>query len=167
MRTSIYTESNLQRAAEIWQYMYIINLAASAYQWENVTSYDLTFRHLMAYQPQRSWAKTYNQGWNLAMRDPISKGQENVRSGVMTTASSGGFDNSKRTRSWRDDCCWKYNWNKCKCQECDYDHQCTYCVGWNHGYYNCRKRLNKNAGGRSGSGGSGGNSHCHSTPKQN
>ena len=27
--------------------------------------------------------------------------------------------------------------------ECNYDHRCTYCAGWNHGFHNCRKRLGK------------------------
>ena len=55
------------------QYMHGINVAASSYHWDNVASYDLTFRQLMAFKPHCSWAKTYNQGWNLAMRDPMAK----------------------------------------------------------------------------------------------
>ena len=70
---AIYTESNPERSGEIWQYMHGINVAASSYHWDNVASYDLTFRQLMAFKPHRSWVKTYNQGWNLAMRDPIAK----------------------------------------------------------------------------------------------
>ena len=70
---AIYTESNPERSGEIWQYMHGINVAASSYHWDNVASYDLTFRQLMAFKPHCSWAKTYNQGWNLAMRDPMAK----------------------------------------------------------------------------------------------
>ena len=33
--------------------------------------------------------------------------------------------------------------------ECNYDHRCTFCAGWNHGFFNCRKRnKNKKFGGR-------------------
>ena len=58
---------------KIWQYITVINTAASSYLWENVYNYDITFRHLMAFNPQRSWAVTYNQMWNLSMRDPIPR----------------------------------------------------------------------------------------------
>ena len=131
---AIYTEANLERSVEIWQYMHVINVAASAYQWDNVASYDLTFRQLMAFKPKRSWAKTYNQGWNLAMRDPITKGQ---------SVKNSSSNNNKH--DWRDDCCWRFNRNRCQkdAHSCHYDHWCTYCGGWNHGFYNCRKRLRK------------------------
>ena len=133
----IYTENNPQRATEIWQYMHTINIAASSYQWENVASYDLTFRQLMAFKPQRSWAKLYHQGWNLAMRDPINKANHSSSSNNNVKSNNGS------RKDWREDCCWKYNRNRCKKTNCDYDHHCTYCGGWNHGYYNCRKRLGK------------------------
>ena len=73
---AIYTQNNPDRACEIWQYMHVINVAASAYQWSNMLYYDITLTQLMAYKPSRSWAKTYHQGWNLAMKEPIgiSKG---------------------------------------------------------------------------------------------
>ena len=71
--TTIYCGANPQRSKEIWQYITVINTAASSYTWENVYNYDITFRHLMAFNPQRSWAVTYNQMWNLSMKDPIPK----------------------------------------------------------------------------------------------
>ena len=146
---AIYTECNPRRATEIWQYIHTINTAVSAYQWDNVASYDLTFRQLMAFKPQRSWTKLYNQGWNLAMRDPIGSqgtsaggaGQGSVVAGDGNWQNSGG-----KHRNWRDDCCWKYNCNKCQRPNCEYDHRCTYCGGWNHGFYNCRKRLRRSSG---------------------
>ena len=33
----IYTQKHLECASEIWQYVYVINLAASSFQWENVS----------------------------------------------------------------------------------------------------------------------------------
>ena len=70
---AIYSQANPSRAAEIWQYVYVINSAASAYVWDNVASYDFTFRQLMSCNPMRSWANIYHQMWNLTMRDAIPK----------------------------------------------------------------------------------------------
>ena len=103
---AIYTQANPERAGEIWQYMLEINVAASSYQWTNVTYYDVTFRQLMAFKPSRSWAKTYHQGWNLAMREPIETNRT-----VTAGTSNQTFENSRSTqnnggrRDWRDDCC--------------------------------------------------------------
>ena len=41
MYAAIYSEANPHRAAEIWQYMHVINTAAAAFIWDNVPSYDL------------------------------------------------------------------------------------------------------------------------------
>ena len=73
---AIYSQANPMRAAEIWQYVHVINTAVSAYIWENVSNYDYTFRQLMASHPQRSWAKIYNQMWNISMHDNISKNNQ-------------------------------------------------------------------------------------------
>ena len=67
---TIYCAANPQRSKEIWQYISVINTAASSYIWDNVYNYDITFRRLMAFNPNRSWAVTYNQMWNLSMKDP-------------------------------------------------------------------------------------------------
>ena len=66
--TTIYCGANPGRSKEIWQYVSVINTAAAAYAWENVANYDFTFRHLMVFNPQRSWALTYNQMWNLSVK---------------------------------------------------------------------------------------------------
>ena len=73
VHVTIYCGANPHTAKEIWQYITVINTAALAYSWDNVYNYDITFRHLMAFNPQRSWAVTYNQMWNLSMRDPLPK----------------------------------------------------------------------------------------------
>ena len=74
---AIYSQANPTRALEIWQYIYVINVAAGSYHWKNVSFYNQTFRHLMFTKPQKSWAKTYVQGWNLAMVDPLGKNHYN------------------------------------------------------------------------------------------
>ena len=68
---TIYCGANPSRAKEIWQYITVINTAANSYIWENVYGYDIVFRQLMQFNPNRSWAITYNHMWNLSMRDPI------------------------------------------------------------------------------------------------
>ena len=68
---AVYTRANPSRAAEVWQYVHIIHTAALSWAWDNVAYYDYTFRQLMAYNPARSWAKTYTQAWNLSMCDPL------------------------------------------------------------------------------------------------
>ena len=94
--TAIYCNAHSHQSAEIWQYIYVINLAASSYSWDNVYYYDYTFRQLMEAKPNRSWGKTYNQLWNLALRDPIQQNHSN-------------FQNNTKTGDWRDRCCWRFN----------------------------------------------------------
>ena len=62
---AIYSQANPTWAAEIWQYVHVINTAANSYVWENVASYDYTFRQLKSHYPQRNWAKIYNQMWSM------------------------------------------------------------------------------------------------------
>ena len=144
--TAIYSKANPQRASEIWQYIYVTNLAATSYNWENVAFYDYTFRQLMSQKPNRSWAKTYVQGWNLAMTEPLVKPHAGKFGHNNNNANQGG-----KTRDWRDDCCWKFNKNKCnRGKECNWDHRCTYCGGWYHSFANCRKRLHKEGNGKNG-----------------
>ena len=159
-----YSQAQPNRAVEIWQYMHVINVAVSAYQWSNVAYYDLTFRQLMAFRPERSWAKTYNQGWNLSMKEPLgNKYSSFLAAGQLSQSFSNNAPKENNHHDWRDDCCWRYNKNRCKrsAEECYFDHRCTYCGGWNHGFYNCRKHHKKD---RSGSGKKrkhGGNSPNH------
>ena len=132
---AIFSEANPSRAAEIWQYVHVINTAVSSYHWDNILEYDYTFRQLMAQKPKRSWAKTYSQAWQLCMRNPI-------------TNSSAVTGSGQAVKDWRDRCCWKFNRNHCRnASGCDFDHRCTYCGGWGHGYYNCQKRLKHRSGG--------------------
>ena len=135
---TVYSQANPERVVEVWQYMHVINVAASAYQWSNVTYYDNTFRQLMAFKPNRSWAETYNQGWNLALKEPLNgRNNSNPTGGQSSARSSSSHEGKKH--DWHDDCCWKYNHKKCRRSNCPFDHRCTYCGGWNHGFYNCRK----------------------------
>ena len=64
--------------------------SAVTHHWNNVAEYDYTFKQLMSTYLRWSWAKTYVQGWNLAMHDPIVKHQ------------GGGYKGS-------DNNCWQFN----------------------------------------------------------
>ena len=143
---AIYTRANPGRASEIWQYVYVIHTAAATNPWDNVYFYDVNFRELMATKPWQSWGKTYTQGWNMAFNNANSHLSNNNSSAV----SNGGNGNHSffSRKDWKDDCCWHYNKNRCKrtATECNYDHRCTYCAGWNHGFFNCRKRQSRNKG---------------------
>ena len=133
MYAAIYSKSNPSRAAEIWQYVHVIHTAAAAYKWENVAFYDMTFRHLMAANPQRSWAKIYTQGWSLAMRDSLTR---NYESSGYSTSYSSNKNNDKGI-------CWRFNKNKCKFgTNCRFDHRCSYCGG-NHPAISCNKKADK------------------------
>ena len=68
---TIYCGKNPHRAHEIWQYISVINTAASSFVWDNVYHYDMIFRQLMQFNPNCSWAITYNHMRNLSMRDPL------------------------------------------------------------------------------------------------
>ena len=150
---TIYCAANPQRSKEIWQYISVINTAASAYSWDNVYNYDITFRHLMAFNPNRSWAVTYNQMWNLSMRDPIPRnhsgkghfqfhGQQGNRLSVGNnsgTSSSSSNNNSGRRKS--SDYCWNFNKGiPCKFgKKCRFIERCKYCDSTAHGIHVCPK----------------------------
>ena len=85
---AIYSQANPSHATEIWQYMHVINIAAGSYSWENVSFYDYTFRQLMSQKPKHSWAKTYTQGWNLAMTIPCQSLATKLQGQVMAAAKA-------------------------------------------------------------------------------
>ena len=101
---AIYSKANPGRASEIWQYVHTINSAATSCVWSNVAEYDFTFRQLMAEYPDRSWAKTFLQGWNLIMHDAIPKDNQQNQS------SYKGFN--------KDNICWPFNKGNCSDTSC-------------------------------------------------
>ena len=130
---SIYSRANPHRSHEIWQYVHVIMTAASHYIWENVAEYDVTFCQLMAAYPHRNWGKIYNQMWNLAMKEPVQC-TSNYRLGGQGSHAAGH-------KEGRDKYCWKFNKNKCKKKNCEWEHHCKFCDAWGHGVYNCFKKL--------------------------
>ena len=163
---TIYCGANPQKSQEIWQYVSVINTAAASYAWDNVVSYDYTFRHLMAFNPSRSWASTYNQMWNLCMKDPLPKGQKfNSKSGTGAAWLSSSFfhgghnsgtssnnhahanagSNSTSKKSGKPRYCWYFNrGEKCKYgAKCHFVEKCSYCDSSEHAVLSCPKLVKK------------------------
>ena len=146
---AIYSKYNPHRAAEIYQYVHEISLAASSYQWDNVAYYDYHFRKSMEKHPERSWAKTNTQLWSLSMRDPLPSKN--------TTGYSFNNNNNSNQRvnkpagtDWKDICCWRWNKGKCnrRAHECRFHHRCSHCGSANHTYFSCsRHKKNNQQGG--------------------
>ena len=147
---TIYCGANPDRSMEIRQYVSIINTAASSFIWENVYEYDVTFRHLMAFNLSRSWAVTYNQMWNICMRDPIpNKSTFQFRNGNNSGGGSGGSSTSRNhsNRKKKPSYCWNFNKGiQCKYgKKCRFIERCSYCDAGSHGVVQCPK-LTKNMG---------------------
>ena len=142
---AIYCAANPGHAGEVWQYIHVINSAAASYQWDNVAYYDYTFHQMMSERPNRSWSKTYTQLWQLAMRDPIQKQTSNQSHGsgyAHDTAGTSGYGNTnQKHKTWRDNCCWRFNHTgKCDQPGCKFDNRCSYCGAWNsHRFNTCKK----------------------------
>ena len=136
--TMIYCGANPTRSKEIWQYISVINTASTAYSWDNVANYDYTFHHLMEFNPQHSWALTYNQMWNLSMRDPIQfKGPHNSGWG----GGSSRIGQNYSPKGGKPDYCWNFN-KGIKChfgKKCKFIERCSYCDSPTHGYNTCKK----------------------------
>ena len=140
---TIYCSENPNRSREIWQYISVINTAATGYVRENVYNYDITFRQLMEFNPARSWAVTYNQMWNLAMREPLPKsqnqGQNNRFSpgGSMSQGQAGPSAHMAKKPKY----CWSFN-RGIKCRfgnRCRFIERCSYCDSPSHPILNCHK----------------------------
>ena len=130
---------------KIWQYVTVISTAASSFIWENVYEYDITFRHLMAFNPSRSWAVTYNQMWNICMREPLpSKTAFTARSGGGGIIGGGPAGLSQRggaVKKKKSDYCWNFNKGLvCKySKRCRFIERCSYCDAPSHGVHACPK----------------------------
>ena len=159
---TIYCGANPHRSKEICQYVSVINTSASSFIWDNVYEYNITFRHLMAFNPARSWAVTYSQMWNICMRDPLQKrshfGGNSFRgntynSHVNTAGHGSGNGNNGNVKKKRGDYCWNFNKGiPCKFgKNCRFIERCKYCDASDHGVHKCPKLVEKK-GSVSGSG---------------
>ena len=159
---TIYCSENPNRSREIWQYISVINTAASSFVWDNVYSYDIIFRQLMEFNPARSWAVTYNQMWNLSMRDPLpNRGQKFVNNFGQSNFSGNNSHTQSNSKTGRktlfagrrtkSDYCWNFNKGiKCKWgKNCRFIEHCSYCDSSSHGVNTCPKLEKKDKDGNS------------------
>ena len=158
---TIYCSAHPDRSREVWQYIEVINTAAASFIWENVAAYDYNFRHLMAFNPQRSWAVTYNQMWNLCMKEHIAKNYSyNGNNRQVSGGSHGGGqsshyhqqnNNHQQQQSGRKkgkpDYCWNFNRGViCKYgKNCRFIERCSFCDASSHGLNTCAKAAAKDA----------------------
>ena len=146
---AIYSQANPNRAAEIWQYVHVINVAAASFVWDNVSYYDVTFRQLMSQNPKRSWSKIYAQMWSLAMREPLAKNSTGTPIFGMNSHNQAGSSQSQNRKGYpsnqqkkkRVKYCWDFGrGTTCKDgTKCRYVHRCSYCDSSDHGKSACPK----------------------------
>ena len=139
---AIYSQANPSRSAEIWQYVFVINSAASTYLWENVANYDYTFRQLMACNPMRNWSNIYLQMWNLTMRDVIPRNTY----GTLSFDNNNPRRNSSGKRGKKGvSYCWSFNrGEKCKFDpNCKFIKRCSYCDSAAHGQFECPRLIDR------------------------
>ena len=148
MYVTLYCTKHPQQAREIWQYVSVINTTSMSYNWDNVYNYDMVFRQLMEFYPNRSWAVTYNQMGNLSMTNPINSGSGSNQQ----QRRSFGFQNNtnvsaQNTLKKKLDYCWSFKKGvKCKFgRKCEFTERCSYCDSPSHRVVNCEK-LNKRDG---------------------
>ena len=141
---TIYCGKNPNRAREIWQYISVINTAASSFVWDNVYHYDMMFRQLMQFNPNKSWAITYNHMWNLSMRDLLLAKNVNVNKSFGNGNQQVSFRSNERqnnNKRGKPSYCWNFNKGlKCKFRaKCRFIERCSYCDSPAHGIINCHK----------------------------
>ena len=149
---AVYSEANPSRAAEIWQYVHVINIAAASYVWDNVSYYDTTFRHLMAQNPGRSWSKIYNQMWNIAMREPLLRTNNGAPYFGSNNNNQGSYNGSRKLSQntsggkRKPKYCWAHNrGSTCKDgKNCKYIHRCSFCDAGDHTKNVCAKNTGNN-----------------------
>ena len=147
---TIYCGKNPHRTREIWQYISVINTASNSFIWENVYNYDIVFRQLIQFNPNRSWAITYSHMWNLSMRTPLPKPQ--YIGNNQNQAQGQGKPQILGSIKKKPDYCWSYNKGiKCKFgKNCRFIERCSYCDSGSHGVVNCprldNKKENRNSG---------------------
>ena len=148
---TMHCGANPNHSREVWQYVSVINTATSSFLWENVYEYDTTFRHLMAFNPSRIWAVTYNQMWNICMCDPLpsrsnnfqTRGIGGFQSNQNRSNGSGGNGNNSNSSNHKckSDYCWNFNKGLvCKYgKKCRFIERCSYCDSDMHGIVKCNK----------------------------
>ncbi|XP_046544774.1 uncharacterized protein LOC124254976 [Haliotis rubra] len=99
-------------------YMEVIRNAAVRFGGDGWSLYDEQFRHRMARDPSRSWAKIDGELWLKYMTPQPSRYQPADRSGRATVPYLGGT---------RNNACLDFNRSRCTRSECKFQHKCSNC----------------------------------------
>ena len=155
----IYCKKHPCRSTELIQYSHCIHTAASAYIWENVYSYDKDFRLHMGENPGRNWSIILQQAWTMRLKDRLKSSEQMF----YRQNKSVGNNGDGKTANPKD-FCRRFNRGRCTFgSKCRYEHHCSYCFKFGHGYHNCRK-VQADKKDRDNSGG--GSSHAASQQQQ-
>ena len=128
---TIYTMKYPHRATEIFRYMFNIRSAATVYVWDNVYTYDITFRCLIEKNPDQNWGVIYQQGWTLLLREKLDCNNHSF---------NGSFSGNQRHKSTnkQDQTCWRFNKGTCTFGAgCRFEHKCGACNKSDHGSNSC------------------------------
>ena len=130
--SDIYCKAHPARSTELIQYSHVIHTASATYVWENVYLYDKDFRMHLNDNPGRSWAIILQQAWAMRLKDKIKTSDSFYKHGN-ENADSAKFNPNR--------CCKRFNKGRCTFgSRCRFEHHCTYCFKFGHGFHNCRKR---------------------------
>ena len=130
---TIYTKAHPERAPEMFQYIYNICEAASAYVWDNVYRYDIAFQQVMEKNPARKWNVILQQGWSLFLKDKLERNHTQI-----------SFGNYKRKQEKKVKECWRFNKGRCSFgTSCCFGHKCTNCSSTEHGQSTCTAKKDK------------------------
>ena len=135
--SNICTRAHPHRSSELIQYNHIINTFAMTYTWENVYAYDKDFRMHMAKFPDRNWAIILHQAWAMRLKDCLrSEGSSGQNQNAGANRPKHQFNSATKGS----EPCRRLNRGKCNFgTNCRYEHRCTYCGKYGHGFFNCRK----------------------------
>ena len=135
--SNIYTRAHPHRAAELIQYNHVIYSIAMSFTWDNMHAYDCKFHMHISKHPLRSWAVILQQAWSMRLKDRLrSKAFAFSKQGKSNSSSKPGRSNQGGSA----EPCRCFNHGRCNFgTTCKYEHHCTYCGKFCHGFLVCRK----------------------------
>ena len=126
--SNVYTWAHPHHASELIQYNHVVHTISMSYAWGNVYAYDKEFCMHLSKHKERSWAIILQQAWSMRLKDRIRNDNFN---GNMSTVKSSSKGNEP---------CRRFNRGRCNFgTSCRYEHHCSYCGKFGHGFFNCQR----------------------------
>ena len=131
---NIFARVHPGRVTELIQYINVIEIAASSFQWDQVYRNDREFRIHMAKHPERNWGIILQQAWSLYLRvNHSSKSSSNYQGQGEGASNHNNANHPKKI-------CFRFNQGKCAFGfSCKFDHRYGICNKLGHGAFSCRK----------------------------